>query len=83
VAALAEARSGSRPPLRLALVNMPFATTRYPSIQLGLLQAIVARRGIRTTTHYLNLRFAKRIGWELYEFLSHGHSYHVGEWIFR
>jgi ribosomal peptide maturation radical SAM protein 1 len=68
--------------LRLALVNMPFATTRYPSIQLGLLQALAARCGIPATTYYLNLHFAQRIGWEFYEFLSYGHSYHVGEWIF-
>jgi ribosomal peptide maturation radical SAM protein 1 len=69
-------------PLRVALVNMPFASTRYPSIQLGLLQAILTDRGIPTVTHYLNLNFAARIGWMLYENLTEGQAYGIGDWIF-
>ena len=69
-------------PLRVALVNMPFASTRYPSIQLGLLQAILTARGIPTVSHYFNLSFAARIGWMLYENLTEGQAYGIGDWIF-
>ncbi|MGH2587213.1 MAG: RiPP maturation radical SAM C-methyltransferase, partial [Dehalococcoidia bacterium] len=70
------------PAMRVALVNMPFASTRYGSIQLGLLQAILRRRGIPTTVHYLNLRFAQRIGWEPYEIICNHRWHSLGEWIF-
>jgi len=74
--------NGGRAPLRVALVNMPFGSTRYPSIQLGLLQAILARHSIPATTHYLNLRFAARLGWEAYEVLCDPPCRFLGEWIF-
>lgn len=74
--------TGPRRPLRVALVNMPFSSARYPSIQLGLLQAILKRRGFDTTTHYFNLRFAPRIGWDTYELLCHTRTLLTGEWVF-
>jgi ribosomal peptide maturation radical SAM protein 1 len=74
--------NGGRRTLRVALVNMPFGSTRYPSIQLGLLQAILERRGFSAASHYLNLRFAARIGWERYEALCEQRCHLVGEWIF-
>ena len=49
---------------------MPFSSSRFPSMQIGLLQSILAERGISATAHYLNLEFAARIGWNLYEALS-------------
>jgi ribosomal peptide maturation radical SAM protein 1 len=67
-------------PPRVALVSMPFGTTTRPSIQLGLLQAILGRHRIPATSHYLNLPFAARIGWEVYEKLVWMRF--VGEWIF-
>ena len=69
-------------PLRVALVNMPFSSARFPSIQLGLLQSILARRGIPATSHYLNLEFAARIGWKRYEWLSDNTLCFVGDWMF-
>ncbi|MDQ6739688.1 MAG: RiPP maturation radical SAM C-methyltransferase [Actinomycetota bacterium] len=68
--------------LRVALVDMPFASTRLPSIQLGLLQAIVLERGFEAQTLYLNLRFGARIGWEAYEALCDQRRDQLGEWIF-
>jgi ribosomal peptide maturation radical SAM protein 1 len=66
----------------VALVNMPTASTQTPSMQLGLLQAILQERGFPTTTHYLNLYFAARFGWELHEHLA-WHAYRLlGEWLF-
>ncbi|HEY8132325.1 MAG TPA: RiPP maturation radical SAM C-methyltransferase [Thermoanaerobaculia bacterium] len=66
---------------RVALVNMPLASSTRPSIQLGLLQAILAGHDIAASSHYLNLQFAARLGWERYEkFVWRGYS--LGEWIF-
>ena len=69
--------------LRVALVNMPFSSINFPSIQLGLLQAIVARHGLEAKSHYLNIRFGARIGWDHYEEVCHGFgAYLLGDWIF-
>ena len=48
------------PDLRVGLVCMPLSSTRLPSIQLGLLQAIAARHGVDARCLYFNLVFAKR-----------------------
>lgn len=68
--------------LRIALVNMPFSSARFPSMQLGLLQSILAGHGISASSYYLNLEFASRIGWNTYESLSNSTLYFVGDWIF-
>src|SRR5438105_9598469 len=68
--------------LRVGLVMMPFGSARYPSMQLGLLQAILAQRGFAATTHYLNLHFAARIGWDLHEFFAWYAPRLSGEWLF-
>jgi ribosomal peptide maturation radical SAM protein 1 len=68
--------------LRVALVNMPFSSSRFPSMQIGLLRSILATRGFSATAHYLNLEFAARIGWNLYEALSNSTLYFVGDWMF-
>ncbi|HEX8846366.1 MAG TPA: RiPP maturation radical SAM C-methyltransferase [Pyrinomonadaceae bacterium] len=67
---------------RVALVNMPFASSRRPSIQLGLLQAILAERGIHATSIYFNLEFGAFLGWESYESLCHARDILLGEWLF-
>ena len=74
--------SAKRPALRVALVNMPFSSSRFPSMQIGLLQSILADRGIYATAHYLNLEFAARVGWNLYEALSNDTLYFIGDWMF-
>lgn len=70
------------PSPRVALVNMPFSTTRTPSIQLGLLQAIATRRGYPATSVYLNLVLAAEIGWDAYEVLCADRTLLLGEWLF-
>lgn len=67
---------------RVALVSMPFASARRPSIQLGLLSAIARDRGFDTQTFHLNLDLAARIGIDKYHSLdSYSHRL-VGEWLF-
>jgi ribosomal peptide maturation radical SAM protein 1 len=68
--------------LRVALVNMPFTTSRSPSIQLGLLQAVLSTHGISAQSVYLNLRLAAVLGWNTYEVLCNDRTLLLGEWLF-
>ena len=78
----ATARSAPRGTLRVALVNMPFASSRRPSIQLGLLRAILTNHDIPATSFYFNLEFGAFLGWERYESLCHTRDILLGEWLF-
>ncbi len=68
---------------RLALINMPFAATTRPSIQCGLLKAILNRAGHQTDVFYFNLRLAAALGHELYSKLADNQwlSF-LGDWLF-
>ncbi|MEE9203511.1 MAG: RiPP maturation radical SAM C-methyltransferase [Nitrospirales bacterium] len=65
----------------VALVNMPFSSSKYPSIQVGTLSALLKSQGIGVKSHYLNLRFAERIGFPLYEIICEKRAL-FGEWLF-
>ncbi len=69
-------------PTALALVTAPFAPIELPSIQLGLLKAILGREDIPATVYYLNLSFARLLGYSAYVTLSDVHRMLLGEWIF-
>lgn len=69
---------GSTP---VALVTMPFGHAKYPSIQLGTLATVLKSQGIDTKCHYLNLNFAARIGFPLYDALCEQQLL-IGEWLF-
>jgi ribosomal peptide maturation radical SAM protein 1 len=60
---------------------MPFGHSKYPSIQLGTLSALLKSQGIGVVSHYLNLLFAQRIGVALYERLCEKRAL-FGEWLF-
>jgi len=66
---------------RLALVNMPFSYSKYPSIQLGTLSALLKSKDIPVDCHHLNVRFAHKIGVPLYEMICEKRAL-FGEWIF-
>jgi ribosomal peptide maturation radical SAM protein 1 len=66
---------------RVALVNMPFSYSKYPSIQLGTLSALLKSQGIPVDCHYLNVRFAHKIGVPLYEMICEKRAL-FGEWLF-
>ena len=67
--------------LDICLVNPPYADVVRPSLGLGLLQARLARAGLRTATVYANLLFWERVGMFAYDFASVlMHS--LGEWTF-
>jgi ribosomal peptide maturation radical SAM protein 1 len=64
------------------LVNMPFWGIRFPSIQLGLLQAVAKEEGIKVQGLYACMDFARRIGFRLYDTIARHRGVLVGEWIF-
>lgn len=66
---------------RVALVNMPFSYSKYPSIQLGTLSALLKSRGVPVDCHHLNVRFAHKIGVPLYEMICEKRAL-FGEWLF-
>jgi ribosomal peptide maturation radical SAM protein 1 len=71
------------PPLRVALVNMPFAAAQRPSIQCGLLKAALTREGHAADVLYLNLELSAELGHKVYRTLADLRSDHLlGEWLF-
>lgn len=66
---------------QVALVNMPFSYSKYPSIQLGTLSALLKSKGIPVDCHHLNVYFAHQIGVPLYEMICEKRAL-FGEWIF-
>ncbi len=68
-------------PAPVALVNMPFSSSKYPSIQLGTLSALLKAHGIGVDCHHLNVRFAHTIGAPLYERICEKRAL-FGEWLF-
>lgn len=66
----------------LLLINMPFAAIQFPSLQLGLLQALAKAGGVSTRSVFPSMEFARRIGPTLYNNLSHHRGVMIGEWLF-
>ena len=66
---------------QVALVNMPFSFSKYPSIQLGTLSALLKSQGIPVDCHHLNVRFAHKIGVPMYELICEKRAL-FGEWLF-
>jgi ribosomal peptide maturation radical SAM protein 1 len=67
---------------RLLLVNLPWASYKRPSIQLGLLAKLGREVGWQVETAHLNLEAAALIGAEAYEVVSENRSTSLGEWLF-
>ena len=65
----------------VALVNMPFSSSKYPSIQLGTLASLLKSQGIGVKTHHLYLHFAYQLGVPFYEVLCQKRGL-LGEWLF-
>jgi hypothetical protein len=43
----------------VALVNMPFSYSKYPSIQLGTLSALLKSQGIPVDSHHMNVQISR------------------------
>jgi ribosomal peptide maturation radical SAM protein 1 len=66
----------------VVLVSMPFMDADRPSIQLGLLKAIVAGHGFPVRTLHANLDLAARIGANPYRVLAAHRGRMLGDWLF-
>jgi ribosomal peptide maturation radical SAM protein 1 len=67
--------------LPVALVCMPWASVKTPSLALAILKQCVKQAGGAPDVYYLNLRFARQLGMPLYEVFS-DESYLHPEWFF-
>lgn len=67
----------------VVLVCMPFAQYKQPSIGLSLLKAELGQKGFPARVLYPNLRFAQKIGSELYERITTWYPADLlGDWLF-
>ncbi len=67
--------------LNIALVSMPWMSTRFPSIQLATLASVFEERGHKTETIELSLDYAAMIGPSIYDRLCNGGGF-IEELIF-
>jgi len=65
----------------IALVYMPWGSVSRGSIAIGILKECAKQIGIRPDVHYLNIKFAEKIGVELYESISEASAF-FPEWFF-
>ena len=73
---------GQHATLPVVLVSMPFMETHRPSIQLGLLKTLAAKRGFPIRTLHANLDFAVRVGLDCYDLICQHIYPMVGDWLF-
>lgn len=66
----------------VVLVTMPFMDADRPSIQLGLLAAILREHRFPAHTLHANLDFAARLGPDRYQRLGERRSRMVADWLF-
>ena len=63
--------------MKVALICMPFNSIMNPSIQIGLLKAVLEQHGIEASTWHLNLELARQVGFREYEAMS---RIPLGDW---
>ncbi|MGQ3685410.1 MAG: RiPP maturation radical SAM C-methyltransferase [Candidatus Loosdrechtia sp.] len=69
---------------RVLLINMPFAPIRHPAIGISLLKSRLREEGIQCDIKYLNIVFAKMIGFDRNESVCNNYYWKVlvGERLF-
>lgn len=65
----------------IALVYMPWGSVARGSIAIGILKQCAKNIGYRPDVHYLNIKFAEKIGVEVYESISEASAF-FPEWFF-
>ncbi|PWI54423.1 hypothetical protein B5K03_09565 [Rhizobium phaseoli] len=63
------------------MVVMPWAMTNQPSVQAGLICALLKQAGLSARTLYANLTFASALGWSRYDEFCGFHN-HAADWLF-
>lgn len=77
--------AGSVEPVDVIFVSMPFGPLTTPSLGLSLLKASIAPLGVSRRTIHFTIKFAGRIGPDLYTQIVNGaYAFQalIGEWIF-
>ena len=67
---------------RIAIASAPFASTRRPSLQLGLLTSLARLEGWDARALHLSLDFASLIGRDIYELLCQHRGMQLSDWLF-
>lgn len=65
----------------IALVYMPWGSASRGSIAVGIIKQCARRAGVEPDVHYLNIKFAEKVGIELYEKISDSSAF-FPEWFF-
>lgn len=65
----------------MALVFMPWGSAARGSIAIGIIKQCARRLGIEPDVHYLNIKFAEKLGVEFYESISDSSAF-FPEWYF-
>src|ERR1700733_10171364 len=82
---IAMCRVQPRESVRVALIQMPFAVTSWPSLGLSLLKSGLREHGIESRIFYFNALFSRLVGDDAYCSVSLGTPQNcdlLGEWIF-
>ena len=69
---------GKNRSLKVVLINLPWASYRRPSIQLGLLSELARKHGHLVEQAHLNLNLAAQIGIASYEPIAEHRSMSLG-----
>jgi ribosomal peptide maturation radical SAM protein 1 len=67
---------------RIALVSMPFASCKFPSLALSILKPSLQQASHTVSVHYYNQLYADMVGRGLYEELCADQAFNVGEQAF-
>jgi ribosomal peptide maturation radical SAM protein 1 len=67
---------------KVLLINMPFATTKWPSLGISILKPQLTKRNIECDIRYFNFDFASIVGVDLYEKVSLYSPNLLGERVF-
>lgn len=76
-------------PLKVSLVNMPFADLRMPSIALAQLKSVVDDKlssKVDVQAYYFNHDFGEMLGFQIYNFFAASNASNIsgfGDWFFR
>ncbi len=69
--------------MKVGLINVPWARVDSPSIQCGLLKAVVTAAGFECEVEYCNIELARHIGTKLYALIASTYAGDLfGEWLF-
>jgi len=85
IALLPEAHEMKPHMSKVALIQMPYAMTSWPSLGLSLLKSSLRARGILSEVIYLNRGFETLVGKTAYEYIASGSPCNtdlLGEWTF-